>query len=129
MIQLQILSGNQAGSDIVVRRFPFLVGRGVDAQLRLEEPGVWERHLAINFQPGEGFAYSAQDAAMTLVNGLKVENGLLRNGDLIALGSIQLRFWLARGEQMSLRLREALTWASLLAIFAGQLALIFWLLH
>ena len=128
MIQLQILAGKQAGSDIVVRRFPFLIGRSAAAQLRLEEAGVWERHLEIHFERGEGFAFSAQTGATTLINGFQVENGRLRNGDLVELGLVQLRFWLARSEQESLRLREALTWASLLASFAVQIALIFWLL-
>ncbi len=129
MIQFQILSGKKAGSDIVVRRFPFLIGRGADTQLRLEEAGVWEKHLAVNFQRGEGLAFSAQKAAMTLVNGLPVERGLLRNGDLIELGSVQLRFWLARSEQKSLRSREVLTWIGLIVMFAGQIALICYLLR
>ena len=129
MIQLQILSGKQAGNNIVVRRFPFWAGRGAEAQLRIEEAGVWERHLTIDLQRGQGFLFLAQDAAMTLINGVRVESGILRNGDLIELGSVQLRFWLARSDQKSLRLREALTWTGLFVVFAGQIALICWLLR
>ena len=129
MIQLQILSGKLAGHDVVVRQFPFRVGRGAEAQLRIEEAGVWENHLAIDFQAGEGFAFIAQDSALTRLNGAKVESGILRNGDLIELGSVQLRFWLARSEQKSLRLREALTWSSLVILFVGQVTLIYWLLR
>ncbi len=129
MIQLQILSGKQAGSDIVIRRFPFLIGRAAEAQLRLEEAGVWERHVQIDFERDAGFSFLAQNAALTLVNGARVDRGILRNGDLIELGSVQLRFWLARSEQESLRPREAFTWISLLALFAGQIALIYWLLR
>ena len=129
MIQLQILSGKSAGSEVVVRHFPFLIGRGAGAGLRLEEPGVWERHLEIQFRGGEGFAFSSQNAALTLVNGVAVETGILRNGDVIEAGSVQLRFWLARSEQKSLRLREWLTWASLFFLSAIQIALIIRLLR
>ena len=129
MIQLHILSGEKAGRDIVVRRFPFLIGRAADSGLPLDEAGVWDRHLQIEFQPGAGFTYIAQTGAHALVNGERAETGLLRNGDLIELGSAQLRFWLARSEQKSLVPREALTWAALAALFITQLALINWLLR
>ena len=129
MIQLHILSGQQAGRDIVVRRFPFVIGRAADAGLPLDEPGVWDRHLQIEFQRGAGFTLTAQTDALALVNGERAESGLLRNGDLIELGSAQLRFWLARSEQKSLVPREALTWAALFALFAAQVALIHWLLR
>ena len=129
MIQFQILSGKQAGSDIVVRRFPFCIGRGAEADLQLDDAGVWERHLQIEFQRGEGFAFSAKSQALILVNGERVESGLLRNGDLIELGALQLRFWLARSRQKGLRFRETLTWTALVALFGGQIVLIYWLLN
>ena len=124
MIQLQVLSGRQAGRDIVVRRFPLVVGRGAEAGLSLDDAGVWDRHLHIQFQPGAGFTFSVQAEALMLVNGERAEQGLLRNGDLLDLGSTRLRFWLAPSRQKSLRVREALTWAALLAIFVIQVALI-----
>ena len=129
MIQLHILSGQQAGRDIVVRRFPFLIGRGTDAALQLDEPGVWDRHLQIQFERGTGFTFTAQPDALALVNGERTGHGLLRNGDLLELGSARLRFWLARSPQKSLRWREALTWMALFLLFAAQAALIHWLLR
>jgi predicted component of type VI protein secretion system len=129
VIQLQILSGKQAGSDIAVRRFPFLVGRSPEAQLRLEDPGVWERHLQIEFIRGEGFSFAAQPDALTLVNTEPCRSGMLRNGDLIEMGSIHLRFWLARGRQKTLRGQEMLTWMGLLGLFVAQVALIYWMIR
>jgi predicted component of type VI protein secretion system len=129
VIQLQLLSGRQAGSETVARHFPFCIGRGPEADLQLDDGGVWDSHLQIEFRRGEGFVFSTNSQAVTLVNGARVENGLLRNGDLIELGAMKLRFWLARSEQKSLRFREALTWAAFCALFAGQIALIYWLLN
>ena len=128
MIQLHILSGNQAGGEIVVRHFPFLIGRG-GAHLPLEDAGVWERHVQIDFTRGEGFTFSAQSEAGVIVNGAPAAAGLLRNGDLLELGAARLRIWLTRTQQPSLRWRESLTWASLLALLVVQAALVWWLLR
>lgn len=129
MIQLHILSGQQAGGDIVVRRFPFVIGRGVDAGLPMDDPGVWDRHLQIDFERDHGFTFTVQPNALALINGDTAEAGTLRNGDLIELGSARLRFWLARSTHKTLRVREALTWFALFALFAAQIALIYWLLR
>jgi predicted component of type VI protein secretion system len=129
VIQLQILSGEQAGHDVVVRRFPFTIGRSADAGLALNDAGVWDGHFQIEFQRGAGFAFSVQPNALTLINGERAEAGLLRNGDLIELGSAQLRFWLASSTQKTLRVREALTWVALCALFCVQIGLIYWLLR
>jgi pSer/pThr/pTyr-binding forkhead associated (FHA) protein len=129
VIQLQILSGKQAGHDIVVRRFPFRLGREVGAGLPLDEEGVWERHLEIVFQRGEGVLFTSRREALAIINGERVEQGMLRNGDLIELGSVQIRFWLARSGQKTMRIREALTWSALILLFTAQIALIYWLLR
>jgi pSer/pThr/pTyr-binding forkhead associated (FHA) protein len=128
VIQFHILSGKQAGSDIVVRHFPFTIGRAGDMDARFEDTGVWERHCEIDFRPKNGFEFSAQPEAPMLVNGERVNRGILRNGDVMEIGSVQLRFWLARSRQKSLRFREALTWSALIGLFLAQGALIYCLL-
>jgi hypothetical protein len=129
VIQLHILSGQRTGTDTIVRRFPFVIGRGSDAGLTMDDPGVWDRHLQIDFQRDHGFTFTVQPNALARINGETVETGTLRNGDLIELGSARLRFWLARSTQKTLRVREALTWFALCALFAAQIALIYWLLR
>lgn len=128
MIQLHILSGRQADGDIVVRCFPFVIGRGT-AHLPLDDGGVWERHLQIDFQRGEGFTFASNPDASVMINGEPAIAGLLRNGDLIELGSARLRVWLTRAEQRSLSWREALIWSALLSLFGAQGVLIWWLLR
>jgi predicted component of type VI protein secretion system len=129
VIQLQVISGKQAGTEMVVRRFPFVVGRGADAQLKLDDPGVWERHAEITYQQREGFFVKAQPSATLLVNHERVESGKLRNGDTLELGSAQVRFWLARSEQNTMRVREVLTWTALVGLFGAQIWLIYALLR
>ena len=129
MIQLQISSGEQAGSNVIVSRLPFIIGRAADADLPVNDPGVWDRHFQIEFRREIGFVFTVQSNALAFINGDTVQSGVLRNGDLIELGSARLRFWLAPITQKTLRIREMFTWFSFLALFAAQIGLIYWLLR
>ena len=128
MIQLQILSGKKAGTDSVARRFPFHIGRSSAADLCLEEDGIWDQHLELDLIIPDGFVLSAQPNALATVNGQQVQQIILRNGDLIGIGSLKMRFWLSETRQTGLRFREGLTWCVLGLLSAGQVCLIYWLL-
>jgi len=129
MVELRIVSGKMAGTSWSARRFPVRIGRAANSDLRLEEDGVWDDHLLLDFERGEGFILSAQPNALTQVNGQSVEQTRLRNGDEITLGSLKLLFSLARPRQASLRWREILTWTGLALVTLGQLALLYLLLR
>jgi pSer/pThr/pTyr-binding forkhead associated (FHA) protein len=128
MIQLNVLSGKRAGSQPVVRRFPFHVGRATGNDLQLDDAGVWDRHLALECQRSEGFKLVTAPDALSAVNDQPVQNARLRNGDIITVGSVKLQFWLAAVRQRGLRLRERFVWALLLLVTLGQFVLIYWLL-
>jgi len=128
MIQFNILSGKQAGTQTVARHFPFAVGRAPGNELQLEDDGVWDRHLTIEFLPHLGFNLTTAPNALVTVNGEPAQSVTLRNGDTISLGSVKLQFWLASATQGSLRLRESLVWMLLVIITLGQFTLIYWLL-
>ncbi len=125
MIHLHILSGKKAGSRRDASRFPFRVGRSPQNDLPLEDDGVWEQHITLEFQRKNGFCLAAVSDAIVTVNGKQMGSALLRNGDIITLGSAKIQFWLAPVPQRSLRLRENLVWALLIFITLGQLALIY----
>jgi pSer/pThr/pTyr-binding forkhead associated (FHA) protein len=127
MVQLQILSGRQAGARWIARRFPVRIGRGNGNDLRLEEDGVWERHCVLDFEPAEGFILTAQPDAVLTVNREPARKFRLRNGDAIEMGSARLIFWLDELQQHSHRLREALVWVVVVAICLSQIVLIYWL--
>jgi pSer/pThr/pTyr-binding forkhead associated (FHA) protein len=128
MIHLSILSGKQAGTQTVARRFPFRIGRAAENELKLEDDGVWDRHLTLEFQPQSGFNLTTAANAIATVNGESVQNRILRNGDTITAGSVKIQFWLAAARQVSLIARESFVWALLASVTAGQMALIYWLL-
>ena len=129
MIQLKILSGKKAGTAWVARRFPVRIGRSAGADLQLEENGVWDQHLQLDFNPATGLILTAQPHALAMVNGQPVEQTVLRNGDAIDIGSSKMQFWLSETRQAGMRFRAGLTWAAIAAISLGQIALIYCLLR
>jgi pSer/pThr/pTyr-binding forkhead associated (FHA) protein len=129
MVQLKILSGKKAGTTFVARRFPVRIGRAPKANLQLEEDGVWDQHLQLVFNPADGFRLNAEPNALVTVNGQRLEENLLHNGDTLGIGSVRLQFWLSETRQRGLRLREWLTWAAITIISLGQIAAIYFLLH
>ena len=129
MVQLKVLSGKKAGTSWVARRFPVRIGRSSAADLQLEDSGVWDQHLQLDFNPQAGIVLSTQPDALATVNGQAVHQTILRNGDTIDIGSLRLQFWLSETRQTDLRLRESSTWTAIAAISLGQIGLIYWLLR
>jgi hypothetical protein len=129
MVLLKVLTGKKAGTSWEARHFPVRIGRSAAADLQLEEGGVWDQHLQLDFSSGEGIVLSAQPNALAAVNGQPVERTALRSGDAIDIGSLKLQFWLTETRQTGLRFREGLTWVAIAAISIGQVGLIYWLLR
>jgi len=128
MVQFKIVCGKQAGTTWVARRFPVRMGRAAGSDLRLEEDGVWDHHLLLQFRPTEGCVLSSEPDALTRVNGEPVRQAVLHNGDCIQAGAVKLQFWLAEARHGILVPRETLTWGLVFAVFAAQAALLFWLI-
>ncbi len=129
MVQFRILTGKMAGTAQVARHFPVRIGRAAESDLRLEEQGVWDRHLLVSFKPREGFELEVQGEAHASVNGQSVTTALLRNGDLIEFGASKIQFWLADTRQRRLRFGEWFVWTLIVLISAAQVGLIYWLLQ
>lgn len=129
MIQLQILSGRQAGAFLNARHFPVHVGRAALCDLKLEDDGVWDDHFELALDRVKGFTLTAHPGAMVAVNQAPVQTARLRNGDIITAGSAKLCFRLSDNRQRGLRLREAFVWTMIVAVCLGQIALMYWLLQ
>ena len=129
MVQLKILTGKKAGTAYTTRRFPVQIGRSATAQMQLEEDGVWDQHLQLDFSPGDGFVLTVHENALASVNAEPIQRTRLRNGDLIQLGSSKLQFWLGETRQVSLGWREWVLWSGIAIVSLGQVGLIYWLLR
>jgi pSer/pThr/pTyr-binding forkhead associated (FHA) protein len=128
VVQFNILSGKTAGTEWSTRRFPVRIGRAASSDLRLEEDGVWNDHLLLECDPAEGFILEAFPNTSAIVNGHAVQGAVLRNGDLIEIGSVKMQFSLSKTRQKTLLLRETLTWVAVGALCLGQVLLVYWLL-
>ena len=126
MVQLHILSGGSAGAKFDGSRLPVTIGRSDQSDVSLDDPGVWPSHCRIDWLP-EGLVLEVEPDALASVNGEPVPRSLLRNGDLITLGGVTMRFSLSPVRQTSAVLREWLTWIALGALCLGQVAAIYWL--
>jgi len=129
MIELHILAGKKAGSQSVVRRFPFRIGRASGNDLQLNDDGAWDQHLTLEFHRREGFKLAAAQNALVMINNQSVQTALLRNGDTITIGSAKLQFWLAAARQRGLWLRERFVWVLLAAVVLCQFVLIYRLIR
>jgi pSer/pThr/pTyr-binding forkhead associated (FHA) protein len=128
MIYLQLLSGKKAGSRAVATHFPFSIGRGPQNDLSLEDDGVWDHHIMLEFHEKQGFHLAMAPHAIVAINGKTVESAMLRNGDVITIGSAKIQFWLAPAPQYSLRLRENFVWGLLLFVTLTQFFLLWYFL-
>jgi predicted component of type VI protein secretion system len=127
MVQLQVLSGNQVGVLFQTARFPVRVGRSNDSHLALDDPGVWSRHFQINWQ-AEGLVLEVEPDALLDLNGTPVRRAVLRNGDVVTVGAVRIRFSLSPVRASSQAVVEWLTWIALGALCLGQVAIIYTLL-
>ncbi len=125
MVQLKVLSGKMAGDSHIVRHFPFHIGRLPENHLRLDEPGVWDHHLTLEFIKHNGFVLSAAPDAFTAVNDHPQVTTRLANGDIITFGSAKIQFWLAPPRQRPLRLRELAVWMLIIIITVLQAILVY----
>jgi pSer/pThr/pTyr-binding forkhead associated (FHA) protein len=71
---------------------PMHVGRGLAAELRLDDVSVSRRHAIVVPRPGGARILDDRSANGTFVNGRRVQQADLRDGDVIVLGRVVLRF-------------------------------------
>jgi pSer/pThr/pTyr-binding forkhead associated (FHA) protein len=128
MVQFKILSGKKAGSSWETRRFPVRIGRSAGSDLQLEEAGVWDDHLKVGLEPGEGFMVETQANAFASINGQPIKRVALRNGDTLEIGSVKLQFWLSEARQRGQALRETFVWTVISLVCLAQIGLVYWLL-
>ncbi len=129
MLQLQILSGKQAGFLWEARRFPVRIGRESSNDLRLEDDGIWAEHFQLSSDAETGFTLTTHPGALVMINQAPVQTARLKNGDVITVGAAKVAFRLSPTRQRGLRLREWSVWGLIGGISAGQLVLIWWLLR
>ena len=81
-----------------VDRLPFVLGRGSDADLRLDDKGVSRRHLQLSMQGGAVVASDMGSTNGTLINGAPLRAPVvLANGSLLRMGNTRIIFHSSTG--------------------------------
>jgi pSer/pThr/pTyr-binding forkhead associated (FHA) protein len=68
------------------------LGRSLSADVEVDDPSVSRRHALIVRQDGQTFLLDDGSRNGTWHNGLRIDRVLLRDGDEIALGALELRY-------------------------------------
>jgi pSer/pThr/pTyr-binding forkhead associated (FHA) protein len=68
------------------------VGRGLAADLHLDENSVSRRHATLVNRPGGVRVLDERSSNGTLVNGRRITQADLHDGDVLAIGRVQLRY-------------------------------------
>lgn len=68
------------------------IGRGLSAELRLDDNSVSRRHAILVPRPSGARILDDRSANGTFVNGRRVQQAELSNGDVIVVGRVVLRF-------------------------------------
>ena len=98
---LAVLQGPHRGGRLEFDRpATVLVGRGSSVQLRLDEDAhISRQHFRLEVDPPHCRLHDLGSRNGTFVNGLRVDDCALQDGDLIAAGQTQLRFSVLAGAQ------------------------------
>ena len=81
-------------STIEVSHWPFVIGRGANADLQLDLPGVWERHIALDQAENGEIRFSCSDQSEVWLNGKAVSRwtpGLTRIANPPSLGPLRVQ--------------------------------------
>jgi pSer/pThr/pTyr-binding forkhead associated (FHA) protein len=73
-------------------REPMHIGRGLAADLRLDETSVSRRHAILVPRPAGARILDDRSSNGTFVNGRRVQQADLRNGDVLVIGRVVLRY-------------------------------------
>jgi two-component system, cell cycle response regulator len=90
---LHVIKGPRAGEVLIVDRRDAVLGRGDDADLRIDDPSLSRTHVRFE-RDGDTLTVTDLDSRNgTLVEGARLEGTKrLRSGDLLILGNVLVRF-------------------------------------
>jgi pSer/pThr/pTyr-binding forkhead associated (FHA) protein len=104
--------------------FPYIIGRSTDSDLRVEAPGIFEKHASIHAGENARFVIRAEGESFLLRNGESIRSAQLAPGDEITIGSARLLVSLAPARQKSLSRAEFVLWLLLAGVVNAEAVVI-----
>ncbi|MBX3032727.1 MAG: FHA domain-containing protein [Bdellovibrionaceae bacterium] len=90
MWSLRVLSGPQAGSVHGLKLGRNLIGRGATCDIKINSSGVSKEHAEIHVYKDKILVVDLRSSNGTYLNGIKVQNGLVRLGDKMSIHDVIL---------------------------------------
>lgn len=91
-VKFRFIGGKNAGKEIAVTAETFFIGRSANNNLVLEDRSVSRKQAVLNLLEGKFILSDLNSFKGTRVNGEKIHEVQLKNGDRIKMGSITLEF-------------------------------------
>ncbi len=92
MACLMIVSGAQSGSCYPLRNRTLTAGRDPARDIQLLDPRVSRKHFQIRKEVGDYIVVGLRNANSVYVNGIKIAEKVLQDGDQIRVGNTLLMF-------------------------------------
>ncbi len=92
MPKLHILSGLLEGKTVELIEERITIGRALDNNIRLEDGTVSSHHAILTLEDTDYKVRDLNSTNGTRVNGIRIVETTLRHGDILRLGSVEMRY-------------------------------------
>lgn len=99
MWSLKVMTGPQAGQTYDLKQGRNLIGRGESCDLRLVSHGVSKEHCEIHLYPDKVMVVDLRSSNGTFINGVKIQNGILRLGDKLSVHDVIFNIIIIKQDQ------------------------------
>ena len=92
MWAIRILNGQSAGHIYQLKPGKNRIGRSADCDIQINEPGISKEHATIDVLSDKVFITDLKSSNGTFLNGVKLQNGLIKPGDKFSMHNILFDF-------------------------------------
>jgi predicted component of type VI protein secretion system len=129
MYRLLFLNGVVPKEPVVVDLPSLVIGRRAECHVQLAEPGVSDRHAAIERRVDGYYIRELDGSGRIRVNGVAMAQHRLASGDDLEIGPVHLRFEIvhgtgARRQRRPIDLLQVVATAIVVAVIGGEIALL-----
>ena len=101
LVSLKVLTGTRRGALVPISRFPFLIGKDTDCQLRPMSPEVESRHCVIEWSVSGPLVSDCGTVAGTWINETRIEQPFaVGDGDELRVGPIAFKILIEVGRSL-----------------------------
>ena len=128
MLRLRFTSNGSDVKELDLDRFPVVFGRAKDADVRLDDKGIWDHHACLELRSDNAFYLKSEGKALTLVNDELIDETRIRPGARVQMGDCRFLVVFTPVEQRAVWTSELLVLCCSCLTVLAQFVLIYFLL-